>query len=172
MSNASSLKASSQAAARNRSQLLIDRQVQLPILQRTLFYTAACAVYFMVVLIFSESSEYGHESASRTFQQCFDVVMCWAPGLMLLAPIIAYDILLFSNRFAGPIYRLRREMQQLIDNKSERPMSLRDQDFWPEFADLFNQLRQEMIELRSASTTKKGSLFSEPAAARDDFLTD
>ena len=143
-----------------RRQLLIDDRVQWPILQRTAFYTTACAVYFMVVLFYVESNRIGHESFSRTFFACLDVIACWAPGLMLLVPIISYDILLFTNRFAGPMFRLRREMQRLIDGESDQPIAIRSDDHWPEMADLFNQIQAELIELRKLVPKKPKSLFS------------
>ncbi len=147
-------------AFKARRQLLIDDRVQWPILQRTAFYTTACAVYFMVVLFYVESNRIGHESFSRTFFACLDVIACWAPGLMLLAPIITYDILRFTNRFAGPMFRLRREMQRLIDAESDQPIALRSDDHWPEMADLFNQIQAELIELRKLVPNKPKSLFS------------
>ncbi len=154
---------------RFRSQLLIDHRVQVPILQRTALYTGSCAVYFMVVLLFSESTEYGHESASRTLRECLDVFACWAPGLTLLFPIIAYDILIFSNRIVGPLYRLRLEMQRLIDHESVQPVKLRDNDYWQELASLFNQIQAEVVELRGARKSS-GSLFGAANANKSDDL--
>lgn len=158
---------------RFRSQLMIDAHVQLAILQRVALYTAACAIYFMVVLFYCESAEFGHESVSRTLRQCLDVVACWAPGVTLMLPIIAYDILIFSNRIAGPMFRLRREMQRLVDQQSDQPIELRDNDYWPEIATLFNQIQAEILELRSKPRQPSSSLF---AAAQtnhaDDLLFD
>ena len=147
------------SSSRLRSQLLIDPQVQWPILQRTAFYTAACAVYFMVVLFYAESSKINHESPWKSFCQCVDVIACWAPGITMLVPIITYDILIFTNRFAGPMFRLRREMQRLIDDESDQPIKLRDNDHWMDMADLFNELRDEVIALRAARSPMSKSLF-------------
>ena len=148
-----------------RSQLLIDHQIQWPVLQRTAFYVSACALYFMVVLYFSESTQINDESISRTLLRCADVLACWAPGLVLLAPIIAYDILIFTNRFAGPMFRLRREMQALIDGECEQPIKLRDDDFWIEFASLFNEIRSELTTLRELNS-------SSPQATLDELEPD
>ncbi len=67
---------------------------------------------------------------------------------MLLAPVIAYDMLRLTNRFAGPFFRLRREMKKLIDRESIDPLSFRDGDYWIEVADIFNEIRDELMELR------------------------
>ncbi len=158
---------------RFRSQLLIDHHIQLAILQRVALYTAACAIYFMVVLFYAESAEFGHESVARTFRRCLDVVACWAPGLTMMLPIIAYDILIFSNRIAGPMFRLRREMQRLVDRQSDQPMELRENDYWPEIATLFNQIQAEIIELRSKRKEPTGSLFAAaPQNPADELMFD
>ncbi len=155
---------------RLRKQLLIDHRVQLPILQRMGFYLLACVTYFMVVLFWAESAEFGHESYTRTLVLCFDVVACWAPGIMLLAPIIAYDILVFTNKFAGPMYRLRREMQGLIDGDSVKPIQLGNDDCWPEMADLFNEIQTELISLRVQTSPKTKVLFDPKDVDSKDSL--
>jgi len=138
---------------RFRTQLLVNGRLQWAIVQRTAFYTFACALYFMVVLFYSESSRFGHDSFSKTLIQFLDVVLCWAPGVMLIAPIIVYDVLLFTNRIAGPMHRIRNEMKQLIDGQSDQPIVLREDD-WTEMADLFNQIQAEVIQLRASAEEK------------------
>ena len=158
---------------RLRSQLLIDARVQLPFMQRAALYVATCTVYFMVILFFSESSKIDHESPLRSVRQCFDVFAAWAPGLTMLAPIIAYDILIFTHRFAGPMFRLRREMRRLVDHESESPILLRENDHWLEMADLFNELREELITLRESHNPTQKQLFnagSETGNAHDELL--
>jgi hypothetical protein len=155
---------------RFRKQLLVDHQVQIPILQRMGFYMLACAVYFMVVLFWAESTRHGHESFSRTLTLCFDVMICWAPGAMLLAPIIAYDVLIFTNKFAGPMFRLRREMQSLVDGQSTNPVHLRNEDCWPEMIVLFNEIQAELIELRAATAPKTKVLFDPNKANAGEML--
>jgi len=138
---------------RVRAQLLTNGRLQWPILQRTAFYTFTCAIYFMVVLFYSEWSRIGHDSLTGALIQFLDVVLCWAPGVMLIAPIIVYDVLLFTNRVAGPMYRIRREMERLIDGQSEQPIVLREDD-WTEMAGLFNQIQAEVLQLRTSVKEK------------------
>jgi len=86
-----------------------------------------------------------------------------------MAPIIIYDILVFTNRIAGPMHRIRHEMQQLIDGQSDQPIVLRDDD-WTEMALLFNQIQAEMNKLREPIPKRAGSLFSEPQEGQLDGL--
>ena len=60
--------------------------------------------------------------------------------LVLLLPILIYDALRFSNRFAGPVYRLRRAMRELAQGENVQPLSLRKRDFLKEMAEEFNRL--------------------------------
>ncbi len=67
---------------------------------------------------------------------------------MLLIPIIIYDLLTVTNRLAGPIFRLRREMNRLAQGNSLEPLAFREGDYWQEVAGSFNQIRDELLALR------------------------
>ena len=49
-----------------------------------------------------------------------------------------------SNRFVGPIYRLRRSMRSLANGEEVDPVFLRDGDYWFDFAEDFNRVAAEM----------------------------
>ena len=55
-----------------------------------------------------------------------------------MLPILLLDVLITSNRFAGPLYRLRRSMRALAAGEHVQPVVFRDGDFWHEIADEFN----------------------------------
>lgn len=171
-----------------RQQLLIDEHVQGSLLRRTAFYSGACAIYFIVILVFTEAMADPDEPFTEGLFRCLDEAIYWAPGLMLLAPVIAYDMLKLTNRFAGPLFRLRREMTRLIDHESTEPLSFRDGDYWIEVADLFNEIRDELMTLRDeheklrqekshrgkAPIAPQQKLFTEDADEReptDEFLS-
>jgi hypothetical protein len=153
-----------------RQQLLIDQNVQGSLLGRTALYSSACAVYFIVILVFTESMSDPHEPLSESILRCLDEAIYWAPGLMLLTPVIAYDLLKVTNRFAGPVFRLQREMQRLVDGESTHPLSFRDGDYWIEMAETFNQLREELIELRQSRAESSGHSSDEEEIARQHQL--
>lgn len=131
-----------------RQQLLIDPRVQGSLLRRAALYSAASGLYFLVILVFTESMSNPEEPFGVAISRCIDEAVYWAPGLMLLVPVITYDLLRVTNRFAGPVFRLRREMQRLVDGESEHPLSFRDGDYWVEIAGTFNQLRSELMQYR------------------------
>lgn len=138
----------SKASVLLRQQLLIDRKVQGSLLWRTALYSSACGLYFIIILVFTEWMSNSSGSFVESIFACIDESIYWAPGLMLLVPVIAYDLLKLTNRFAGPFFRLSREMQRLRKNESEMPLGFRDGDYWVEIADDFNAVREELMNLR------------------------
>ncbi|MFK8112504.1 MAG: hypothetical protein AB8B91_09885 [Rubripirellula sp.] len=131
-----------------RQQLMIDKDVQGAVLQRTVLYSVCCVVYFMVIMFFTSSADNPDAKLYETILLCLDEAVYWAPGLIILTPVIAYDLLTLTNRFAGPVFRLRREMERLAKGEPAYALSFRDGDYWMELADLFNQVRDELLELR------------------------
>lgn len=131
-----------------RVRLLIDRQVQGTLLCRAGVYAAAGLLYMCCVLYFSQALSDPTLSWAQHFGNFAFDAFCWAPGLLVLMPIVAHDVLRMSNRFAGPVFRLRTEMQHLVSGQEGREIKFRDEDQWTELAPLYNQLRAELLELR------------------------
>ena len=59
---------------------------------------------------------------------------------LLLLPGVIFDLVRLSNRFAGPMFRLRRSMHDLAQGKPVDAVHFRHGDFWQEFADDFNTI--------------------------------
>ena len=131
-----------------RKNLRMDQSVQGSLLRRIGFYSLACGLYFLMTLVITESLSNPRESIAETTRRCLDEAVFWAPGMVLLAPIIVYDPIRVTNRLAGPIFRLRRELGRLADGLPSEPLVLREDDDWAEVAESFNQLRREVLQLR------------------------
>jgi signal transduction histidine kinase len=65
---------------------------------------------------------------------------------LLLLPLVVVDIVRWSNRFAGPMLRLRRSMRALARGESVKPIEFRGNDFWQDFAGEFNALLKRVQE--------------------------
>ena len=65
-------------------------------------------------------------------------VGCACEISLVLLPLVVFDILRLSNRFVGPLLRLRQSMRQLAQGEHVDPIEFRCNDFWREFADEFN----------------------------------
>jgi hypothetical protein len=81
-------------------------------------------------------------SPMRDFNTHLEEIWCdYAPVLLvsfLLLPMGIVDIVRFSNRFVGPLLRLRRSMRRLAHGEYVAPIRFRNTDYWQEFADEFN----------------------------------
>lgn len=63
---------------------------------------------------------------------------------LVVLPVILYDLARMSNRFAGPMYRLKQTMKRAADGERVNSVHFRDGDYWQEFADAFNELNDRL----------------------------
>ncbi|MGI9518587.1 MAG: hypothetical protein ACR2NP_16140 [Pirellulaceae bacterium] len=77
---------------------------------------------------------------------------------LLVLPIALLDLLVFSNRFAGPWHRFRRNFDQLADGQAVHPLHFRPKDFCHDLSDNFNRLREQL----ASADHEPDSLFDEP----------
>ncbi len=123
-----------------RKKVLVDRELQLGLASRLLTYW--CATWFAVfaipimtqVLIMQDVLF--RELATRMIDDL------WFPMIMsfLMLPIVARDCVRYSNRVAGPIWRLKNTLRDLNDGKPVGMIKLRNNDYCQELADEFNRL--------------------------------
>jgi nitrogen fixation/metabolism regulation signal transduction histidine kinase len=70
---------------------------------------------------------------------------------LILLPLVIVDTLRLTNRFVGPVYRLRRALQEAADGKLNRPLKFRDDDFWRDVAEDFNRAVGQVPENDTAT---------------------
>ncbi len=125
---------------RRRKKVLVDRELQLGLASR--FLTYWCATWFAVFAIpimtqiFIMQDVIFRELATRMIDDL------WFPMMMslLMLPIVARDSVRYSNRIAGPIWRLKKTLRDLNDGKPVGMIKLRDDDYCQELADELNRL--------------------------------
>ncbi len=95
--------------------------------------------------------EYFNNGAQETWGGC--LVKMWerfVPALIVLLsllPAIVYDSIRNSNRFIGPLVRLRSAMQQVAQDESMQPLRCRRNDFAEDFFIVFNEMLDRVHEL-------------------------
>lgn len=150
-----------------RRQLFVDAKVQGSLVARTIAYWGFCLIALTLMLLCWRI----FTVPGRTF--AFHVDWLWfhyAPAVMaslLLLPIIVLDSLRMSNRFAGPMVRLRRAMRRLAEGENVQPINFRGNDFWSEFADDFNRMlarQQCLLHEMAHDTTEEASNVTKPQA--------
>ncbi len=134
-------------AARKRRQLLVDRKVQGAFLLRIVVYWFLCTLGSGIVLMCWMML------TVPAFHLRLPIAEFWeefGPAFLvsaLMLPILLYDCLKLTNRMAGALYRVRREMRSIANGDPANVIKFRDGDFWPGFADEFNAVRLRISQL-------------------------
>ncbi|MDH3718754.1 MAG: hypothetical protein OES79_11600 [Planctomycetota bacterium] len=135
-----------------RKRFFVDRKVQGALLVRTSLYWAFCLAAIAIMLLIWRSL-----AAAEPFWMQFDEI--WfrhAPIVIvsaLLLPLLLIDVVRTSNRFAGPMFRLRRYMRDVAAGQDVTPIKFREHDYWAEFADEFNAMVQHLNKRSPAEAT-------------------
>jgi len=120
-----------------RRRLFVDPKVQGALVLRVLLYWVVCLMTITLMLLC-----WSILKTPRMFYWHFDDMWFhYGPALIasfVLLPMVIVDIIRLSNRFAGPMLRLRRSMRALARGEHVEPVQFREGDFWKEFADEFN----------------------------------
>jgi hypothetical protein len=120
-----------------RKKHFVDRAVQGAILLRlvmhwSLFLFAAGTFVYFVEMLAGAPREAGKNLLSRHGPTVLAV--------LVLAPVFIRDLCKLTNRFAGPMVRLRRAMHDLAEGREVAFIQFRDGDFWKELAVDFNRV--------------------------------
>ena len=71
-------------------------------------------------------------------------------ALSILAPMMAYDSVRISHRFAGPMVSFRRAVNNLGNGESVDPIRFRKNDYWHDLAESFNRVIDRIDRLEAA----------------------
>lgn len=142
-----------------RSRLLVDPTVQWSIAGRILIHW----VFFLVCLVSLGTMvrvlvAVGNQPFSEAWRGAA-ISQIPALGVMfVLMPIFLRDTLKLSNRFAGPMFRLRTALKSLSDEGSTKPIKFRDGDFWQEAAEDFNEILGKIESLQAENESLRSQL--------------
>jgi len=107
---------------------------------RVIAYWVTCQITFVLTMMwfsFLEGPSQEPASLSRLV----------VPALFissLVLPIAVLDLLVFSNRFAGPMFNFRRKLRELVEGGTTEKVYFRAGDFYPDIRDNFNHLLERM----------------------------
>ncbi|TWT86834.1 hypothetical protein Mal64_36640 [Pseudobythopirellula maris] len=129
----------------------VDREVQGALARRLighwfLFLAVVASVAFLLRWMSDPFKPVGEHA----------VEAWWSYGPMLLAiaclaPAFIYDSIRLSNRFAGPIYRLRTATHKLAEGGAPEKIEFRGADFWQELAVDFNRVVDRLAKSEQPS---------------------
>ncbi len=121
-----------------RKQIFVDPKVQGALVFRIIAYWVVCVVTISVMLLCWRMIT---GPARMPLAHLDDLWFQLAPPLIasfILLPLVVYDIVKISNRFTGPLLRLRRNMRALAEGEQVKPIHFREGDFWKDLAEDFN----------------------------------
>jgi hypothetical protein len=124
-----------------RKKTLVDPEVQGGILRKIaihwglFFICNAMALMIWIRLFEQPDADWGQTFGDtlRRFLPFFIITMA-------LIPAFVWDTLKLTNRFAGPILRLRSALSDASEGRSVAPLHFRTNDFWQEIARNFNSV--------------------------------
>jgi hypothetical protein len=122
---------------KKRRKYLVDWQVQGAVLRQSLAQWFVFAVFGAVIFAIFQFLLGGapQEPWSHRLQTIWPMAASLFVSLLMLLPKFVNDSLKLSNRFAGPILRLRNTLRQVGEGKPYEKMSFRNSDLWQEIAE-------------------------------------
>lgn len=134
-----------------RLKLLVDRDVQGALARQLCFHWLSLAFCLFVataaVHVLSNPLERADVQMANYWNQNAKIFVI----LALVTPAFIWDALKLSNRFAGPIFRLRPALKALGDGKDGEELKFRQGDFWQDIAASFNRTRDRLLDAERAS---------------------
>lgn len=134
---------------KKRKRYFVDHSVQGAILLRLCLYFALFVLSAAAFLLFVEVLIDDPRKAADNFMNRHGPTIL--AGLVL-TPIFFLDLCKLTNRFAGPMVRLRRSMKALADGEEVSPIKFRDGDFWQELADDFNRVAKRVESMKAGGS--------------------
>ena len=123
---------------------LVDPKVQGVLAARVVVYWLMCLLTVGLMIFAWRSMTDPIEQFYAHFREVWLYYGPAAIASLLLMPLVAWDVIRLSNRFAGPLVRMRRAMRALARGEHVEPIHFRDGDFWQDFAADFNAVVERM----------------------------
>jgi hypothetical protein len=155
---------------RIRKRLFVDHKVQGALMLRAVEYWFFCLSTIGLGLLGWSLLTGPDQPLYMFFLDAWHFFLPTAIVSLLILPLLVYDILRLSNKFAGPLYRLRRELRRLAAGEKVPPIKFRVGDYWPELADEFNAASQRMEMLAALAENERKSAEPTKQARVQDHL--
>lgn len=130
-----------------RKKLFVNQAIQGRLLVRAaLYWFLYHGVLWMTLFLFRYAEHRGTAltgAPPRTFSDLYrefshQYVAVWVCAVAIV-PIVLWDLLVFSHRIVGPLFRFRKTLESLAAGQSVSEVRLRDGDLLNELNDTFNR---------------------------------
>ena len=127
-------------AKRDRKNYWVDGQIQGALAMRIVIHWLIFAVIASVLTFTMQFLGDPLLPVSEHLRNVWQNQGIFGLVILMLMPLFLYDSVRLSHRFAGPIVRMRREINNLAAGNQPTHLKFRDGDFWTGLADDFNKL--------------------------------
>ena len=124
-----------------RYRLIADVKLQGLLIVRVIAYWFTCQLMMVGTMLgfaFLQGPSEGISAAVKTLM----VPAIFVSAMVL--PIAIFDMLVFSNRFAGPMLNFRRKFRELAQEGTTGHVHFRAGDYYPDLRENFNQLLDQL----------------------------
>lgn len=129
----------------NHLPLIIDRKSQTTLAVRVGLYWIACVLYFAVVLFFSQIMYNPKVALVDHLREYFIDMVQWVPAILLLLPLVIYDMLRVSQRILIPVEEVRQGLEVLATGEVPEPIHCGDEEFNQALMQTYNEIRDSVI---------------------------
>jgi hypothetical protein len=130
--------------------LFVDYRVQGALIVRVVLYWLICLATMAFLLLGWGMISGPARPLNGHLNELWALYGPAAVASLLVLPAVIFDLVRLSNRFAGPMFRLRRSMHDLAQGKPVAAVRFRRSDFWQEFADDFNTVAARAEEAKAS----------------------
>lgn len=128
-----------------RTKAFIDPEVQGSVLRKiaihwVLFFICNTVALVIWIRLFEQPDVAWGQTFGDTMRRFFPFFVITA----CLIPAFVWDTLKLTNRFAGPIMRLRGALSDAKAGKHVKPLHFRGSDFWQQIAGDFNSVIEKV----------------------------
>jgi hypothetical protein len=140
-----------------RTKSLVDPEVQGSILKKiaihwVLFFICNAVALTIWIRLFEQPDVAWGQTFGDTMRRFLPFFVITAA----LIPAFVLDTLKLTNRFAGPIMRLRGALADAKAGREVKPLHFRNSDFWQQIASDFNSLVERSDVPKSQGSEGKG----------------
>lgn len=149
-----------------RWRLLADARVQGAFCVRIVIYWLACQFAMVATMLGIANLEAAGPGTSGSVMHLITPALSIS---FLLLPLVLLDSLAFTNRFAGPLLKFRREFSHLVATESAEQVHFRNGDFFPDLAENFNRLRGRILQEQgqdNSANEQEGAVGRNPMIVR------
>ena len=136
-----------------RHSLLADSRVQGLLLVRVTFYWFYCLLSIVLMTTIWHLTRGGMLGSGALFDKLYNESLPIVIATLMTLPLVIMDCMRFSNRFAGPVVRVKNALLALNRGEKVERFSLRKGDHWVELAEELNQL---VAKLEKADSLVEG----------------